>query len=304
MGLIDTISSGLQLPVPLIGNVVRKASYAYKEYRIPKIKGGYHLIHHPSKELKALQRWLLRNIVTKWPVHNAAFAYREGRGIKGNASMHVKSRYLLRMDFENFFPSITWEDIDFYLRSKPPGTEGWSDVDRDLFLQIVCRKRCLVIGAPTSPAVSNALCFELDKRLSTKSEAEDVVYTRYADDLFFSTAQRDILGKFPKIVSEEVNAIRCPANLRVNMEKTRHASKRGRRQVTGLVLSSDGRIALGRYRKRYIRRQLYRLDQLSLKERNELSGLIAYAMSVETDIINDLILKFGQERVAKARNPK
>jgi RNA-directed DNA polymerase len=302
MALVEAMSSSLQLPTDLILRIARKASHAYKEYKIPKRDGGHRLIHHPSRELKALQRWLLRNIVSKWPVHPAAFAYRKGIGIKGNASMHVKSRYLLRMDFEDFFPSITAKDIDFYLKSKPPETQDWKAEDRRLFMQLVCRKECLTIGAPTSPALSNALCHELDCRLSAKSEAEGVVYTRYADDLFFSTTRRDSLASFPQTVTAEVSAIKCPGNLKVNPRKTRHASKKGRRQVTGLVLSSDGRIALGRSRKRYIRRQVHRLDQLTTKERSNLAGLIAHAMSIEPDIINSLILKFGPDRVEKARS--
>ena len=302
MALAEAISSSLQIPTTLIWRMARKASKAYMQYRILKKNGEYRLIHHPSRPLKALQRWLLRNIISQWPVHNAAFAYRQNRGIKGNASSHVKSRYLLRMDFEDFFPSITSEDIDFYLKRKPPGTEDWIDEDRDLFLRIVCRQQRLTIGAPTSPALSNALCYELDCRLTSRSSTENVVYTRYADDLFFSTVGKDILASFPPIVIQEVKSLQCPANLKVNIAKTRHSSKKGRRRVTGLVLTSDGRISLGRSRKRYIRRQIHLLNQLSLKERGQLAGLIAYAMSIEPGIIKALIQKFGPNRVAEARN--
>ena len=206
------------------------------------------------------------------------------------------------MDFQDFFPSITSQDIQFYLNKKPPGTDDWSGEDQDLFLNIVCHHKRLVIGAPTSPALSNALCFELDNRLTSRSLAENVVYTRYADDLFFSTVRKDILASFPQIVTQEVNSLQCPANLKVNTAKTRHASKKGRRRVTGLVLTSDGRISLGRSKKRYIRRQIHLLNQLSQKERSQLAGLISYAMSIEPDIIDALIQKFGPDAVAEARN--
>ena len=102
MALLDQMSAGLLLPAPLLRGIARKASHAYKEYQIPKRAGGQRTIHHPSKELKALQRWLVHNVVSAWPMHGAAYAYRVGRNIRDNAAQHATSNYLLRLDLRHF----------------------------------------------------------------------------------------------------------------------------------------------------------------------------------------------------------
>ena len=67
------------------------------------------MIHHPARELKTLQRWLLRRVISDFPVHSAAVAYRNGVTIWDNALAHVRNHFLLRMDLTDFFPSITFE---------------------------------------------------------------------------------------------------------------------------------------------------------------------------------------------------
>ena len=301
MSLVHQISRDLQLPVPLIRGLAKRASHAYKVYRIRKHTGGFREIHHPSRELKAVQRWLLREVISSWTVHAAAHAYREGVGILKNASAHVHSRYLLRMDLLNFFPSITSDDLQLFLDDRPALTEDWDEADRGFFIQVTCRRGCLTIGAPTSPALSNALCSRLDDRLAAVCARIDATYTRYADDLFFSSTKRDVLREIPEQVEMILDELPFPLGLKVNRRKTRHSSKKGRRLVTGLVLSSAGSVSVGRGRKRFIRRQIHRLELLTEAEKSELAGLIAFAMSVEPDLVNQLIIKYGPGRVAEAR---
>ena len=86
------------------------APHRYKVYNIPKRNSSKsRTIAHPSRELKFIQRLLIRDFGGTLRVHNSAFAYRKGKSIKDNALQHLKSHYLLKMDFQNFFPSITPE---------------------------------------------------------------------------------------------------------------------------------------------------------------------------------------------------
>ena len=158
------------------------------------------------------------------------------------------------------------------------------------------------MGAPTSPALSNAICFELDAQLTALAEELNATYTRYADDLFFSTNHRDVLGQVEARVSDILGALECPAGLRLREDKTRHSSRKGRRRVTGLILGSDGHVHLGRSRKRFIRRQIHRWDDLTPLERRQLAGLIAFAISIDADFANALILKYGREAIDTVRN--
>lgn len=301
MKLLDVISEGLGLPQSYLLRLASRASHAYKTYTVPKRTGGHREIHHPARPLKAVQRFLVIEFLNQWPVHDAAMAYRSGRSILDNAARHAESHFLLRVDLASFFNSITANDIDSYLRSRAAGTEDWDNCDRSLFASFVCRWDRLTVGAPTSPALSNALCFDLDTRLETFAAHHRAKYTRYADDLFFSTRTKNLLAAFPREIARQLEELEVPDQLKINNSKTRHSSRRGRRRVTGLTLGSRGEITIGRRRKRFIRRQLHRYEDLSIEERRELAGLLAFARSIEPDLINALILKYGSELLCRAR---
>lgn len=304
MALIEQMSRGLAMPPAYLRAWSAKARHAYKEYTIRKRTGGLRTIHHPAKPLKALQRWLLRNVIVHWPVHEAATAYREGLGIKANARRHAANGFLLRMDLEDFFPSLATDDIITYLESKPEATVDGNERDRRFFVAIVCRGDRLTIGAPTSPALSNALLYLLDCRISEVVGNREVVYTRYADDLFFSTSRPNVLREIERDVRKLVSESVLPAGLQINETKTRHLSRKHKRTVTGLVLGSRGEVTIGRKRKRMIRTMIYQLDGLSPEERSYLRGLLAFARDVEPDFINSLVIKYGRHRVFEAAGIK
>jgi RNA-directed DNA polymerase len=262
--LIERMANELGLPVPL-ESLARAASHEYKGYRIAKRGGGSRQIHHPSRRLKALQRWLLTEIVEPLPVHPAAMAYRKQVSIFDNAKIHASSRFLLRMDFQDFFRSITAEDIIRYIRERGALFTTWSPIDVLAFCGLVCRKWVLTIGAPTSPALSNALCYELDAQLRSLCDKRGVIYTRYADDLFFSTQTPNLLRQLEGEVEEIVSALVVPANLKLNRRKTRHSSRRGARRVTGVVLGSDGQAYIGRKLKRKIRALVHKFESLDIQ---------------------------------------
>src|SRR5208283_4977216 len=101
--LLDRMETELGLPRAWIAFTAKIASHAYKEYFVTGRSGNRRIVHHPSRPLKALQRWLLRKIVHSLPIHSATTAYELGRGILTNAKQHVGARFLLRMDFMEFF---------------------------------------------------------------------------------------------------------------------------------------------------------------------------------------------------------
>jgi RNA-directed DNA polymerase len=298
--IIERMARELGLTAHYIENFARGASHAYKVYAISKRTGGTRTIHHPSRPLKALQRWFLAAVVDLLPMHPAATAYRKHRSILDNARPHAESGYLLRMDFTNFFPSITQADLAKYIAERPSWFSGWTPSDIDTFCGIVCRKSVLTIGAPTSPALSNALCYDMDSLIAALSIKNDVTYTRYADDLFFSTKQAGVLRPFEGDVRKVVADLTLPANLKVNPGKTRHSSKKRARRVTGIVIGSDGKTHVGRSLKRKIRALVYRLDSLDELARGSLAGMIAYVTGFEPDFINTLIAKYGLATVQRA----
>ena len=301
--LIERIGHELGLPERFLASLAKTASFRYKTYTIAKRRGGTREIHHPAKPLKAIQRWILANILPKLPVHAAAMAYRRGISIQDNAKIHSTSRYLLRMDFQDFFPSITDKDIQNYVAKLPTYFSGWNERDIELFCRFVCRRHVLTIGAPTSPSLSNALCYDLDERLTTISAQSQCRYTRYADDLFFSTTLPNVLKVIESVVVDVCKELPIPASLIVNPEKTRHSSKRARRRVTGIILSSDGTTSVGRNVKRQIRALVHKYAEIDYTAKLRLAGLISYVAGVDPEFVNSLIKKYGPTLIADVRKP-
>jgi RNA-directed DNA polymerase len=300
--ILEKMSNQLSLPPTYINRLVRIASYQYKRYEIPKKAGGTRTILHPSKRLKALQRWLLANVIEAWPVHPAAMAYRKGQTILDNAKVHAQSKYLLRMDLHNFFPSLKIQDMREYARKRPGLFADWVGEDFDSFCRLIFKDGQLTIGAPTSPGISNALCFDLDVAISALCQSHGVAYTRYADDFFFSTREKGVLVKLQSEVEALVPDVLIPAGLQLNRTKTRHSSKKTARRVTGIVIGSDELVHVSRQKKRQVRSQVHRLGTLSPKERASLAGMISYIRGFEPDFMNTLILKYGFDQATKARD--
>ena len=101
--------------------LVRSAPHRYKTYPIPKRKAGeFRIIAQPAREVKALQYWVMHHVLSRFAVHPAATGYREGLNIADNALRHVKSRFLLKLDFKDFFPSIKAHDFRQYIEKRAP----------------------------------------------------------------------------------------------------------------------------------------------------------------------------------------
>nr|WP_256228305.1 retron St85 family RNA-directed DNA polymerase [Variovorax sp. YR750] len=267
-------------------SIVRTAPIRYKVFYIPKRSGGLREVAQPAREVKAIQRWLMAHFGPLLPLHEAATAYRPGASIKNNALRHVDSDYLLKMDFRNFFPSILMTDIIRHLKIH---CGQQYDASAIKLIAYVCTwapgrqgPLRLCIGAPSSPLLSNSVMFDFDTQLSSVAAADGVRYTRYADDLALSVCRSGALKNYPSLVSKIVADLKYP-QLKLNEGKTVFASRAGRRVVTGVTLTADHQLSIGRTRKREIRAMYHRmvLGKLSAEEQRELAGLIAFADDIE-----------------------
>jgi RNA-directed DNA polymerase len=299
--LKERLANELLLSPGFIELISNTASYRYKRYEIPKARGGKRTIYHPAKELKALQRCLLGAVICRLPVQPAAAAYLKGRNIADHAMRHRRCRFLLRVDLRDFFESITSSDIERHLRHFSEFLPSdWEEADFDFLTTLVCRRSRLTVGSVTSPAISNTVCWHLDHELTALAERRALRYSRYADDLYFSAAEPNVLASTVTDVKLVLADLPYP-RLSVNDAKTRHMSHKGRMSVTGIVLPSDASttVSVGRARKRAIRSLIYKWDALAPMERLRVQGMLANARSVEPDLINRLILKYGTTLLTK-----
>jgi len=174
--IIKRIAINTGLNREYLHKVVRSATHRYRRYRIKKRSGGWRTIDHPAAELKLLQSWLVEHSLRYLPVHESVYSYRIGIGISDHAKIHQKQSYLLRVDFQDFFPSITGADVDILLKLWGDSLPfPLSQEDRTIIRSIVCRKDRLTIGAPSSPVLSNAVLYEFDEHWFNKSKKNNTV---------------------------------------------------------------------------------------------------------------------------------
>lgn len=278
--------------------VITTAPLRYKVFTVPKRNGERRLLAQPAREVKAMQYWILGHLRPLLPVHSAVTAYEVGTSIRENARRHAAGNFLLKMDFSNFFPSILATDFKQHLIRH--GAASFSEAEHDMLSRILfwAPNRApplrLCIGAPTSPFISNTILYDFDSEVAAACAEIDVTYTRYADDLAFSTLRRNVLYQIPDMVREKLAGLIYP-RLQVNGRKTIHASKRTLRKITGIVITPKGVLSVGRDRKRLVRAMYHRasLGQLDAKQLEVLRGQIAYIVSIEPDFEERLISSIG-----------
>lgn len=284
-------------------SLAQTASKRYKVYTIPKRIGGERLIEHPSRELKAIQRWLVRAVFARFPVHEVATAYRRGSGIRANAERHRYARFTNRYDFKDFFPSFSAGRVRLFIyeQTKVLGMEV-SDQDLDFVVSIVCRHGRLTIGAPSSPAITNAMMFEFDQRMHQECEKRGLIFTRYADDIFVSSGEAGQLESVGQIIAKCKRGI-PHLSLRLNQSKTARLSKKYRRSVTGVVITPQHTLSIGRGRKREIKSLIHQWikGELDGQRISYLRGLFAFAIDIEPDFEDRLVRKYGADEIARLR---
>ena len=195
---------------------------------IKKKNGGERTLNIPAVSLRIIQRWILDKILKNMYISQYAMGFCKNKSIVTNAKYHLGKTCVINVDLKDFFPSITQKQIFniFYYY-------GYTiDVSYMLSRLCTCEGR-LPQGAPTSPCLSNIVCLKLDKRLSEVSKRFKAEYTRYADDITFSS-NSDISNILP-IVKEIIQN----EGFHLNEKKTRILFKHQKQEVTGLLVNGN-----------------------------------------------------------------
>ncbi|WP_434996688.1 retron St85 family RNA-directed DNA polymerase [Pectobacterium brasiliense] len=287
---------------------LENAPSKYKVYKIAKRTGGFRIIAQPVKALKVYQRAFLQ--LYNFPVHGSAMAYQEGKSIRDNALMHARNPYLLKTDLEDFFNSITpdifWKCVELSSADAPQfSVEDRRYVEKILFWQPAKRSKRLMlsVGAPSSPVISNFCLLEFDKLISHECRELGIVYTRYADDLTFSSRIPGVLSPLPAMIEQLLKKL-YKSKLRLNRSKTIFSSMAHNRHVTGVTLNNEGELSLGRERKRYIKHLInqYKYDAIDESDKAYLIGLLAFASHIEPAFILRMNDKYSTELMDRLRS--
>jgi retron-type reverse transcriptase len=217
------------------------ANTLYRRFTIPKKSGGKRIIEAPVNELRDAQREILYDVIYKHAPSKWCHGFRKARDIVTNAVPHVGAEIVLNIDLKDFFHQFDRTSVEkWFIGSAKvqPEIAGY-------YADIVTKDGLLPMGAPTSPALSNLLSTGLDFHITNFLKGRDIVYTRYADDLTFSSkTEKDTL---PKIIPQ-IKRICKEHGVPVN-EKKVHIMRRGRRmEVTGVVVNEKVNIPRTFYR--------------------------------------------------------
>ena len=214
----------------------------YVEFEVAKARGGTRRIAAPRAELRRVQRAILDQILARVPLHDACHGFVPGRSTVTNARPHRGAALVLKLDLKDFFPTVHFRRVAGVFRSLGYGAE----VASTLAALTTYRPKLpdgkvvwpgmLPQGAPTSPALANLACRRLDRRLAQLAAKVGAVYTRYADDLTFSFAQRPELriGRllwWIDAICEQEGFLERP-------DKRRILRANHQQRVTGLVVNA------------------------------------------------------------------
>jgi RNA-directed DNA polymerase len=213
-------------------------SHNYHLRVLPKSGGAIRLIEAPKPRLKEVQRKILAEILEKIPPHPFVHGFLKGRSIKTFVAPHVSQRVVLKMDLEDFFPSISGPRVQALYR-----TMGYPEAVADMLGGIcttvapreygIYSRPHLPQGAPTSPALANLCAYRVDCRLAGLAKSAGAVYTRYADDLAFSGGEE--FERCAERFSIHVAAILHEDGFSVHHRKTRIMRQSVRQHLAGLV---------------------------------------------------------------------
>ena len=208
-------------------------------------KGKVREITAPSLALKSMQRWVLNNILAKLDVSAYAHGFIKNRSIKTNATLHMHHDYVLCMDIEDFFPSISRNTVVRVFTHT-----GYSKSAASALADLCCYQETLPQGAHTSPYLANIIFYQIDEQLALLAREYGAIYSRYADDLTFSSnTPLDHL-------SDTVCTVLRQNEFRVNSQKTKLFLPGQPKRITGLIVQ-NGSVRIPRYFKRSLKQEIY-----------------------------------------------
>ena len=217
----------------------RRRVLMYKEFEIPKRTGGTRRITAPVGKLKDIQKCIAIILSPYYLVPDCVHGFVEGRSVATNASKHIERNYVLNIDLKDFFPTITYTRVMKALMELGFNEEVSDTIARlctiplwDESSQML--RNALPQGSPASPLLSNIVCSSLDQRLMALAKRFGLTYSRYADDITFSS-NHSVYAKDSAFLQELEDIVKS-SGFKINEKKTRLQKKGSRQEVTGLIV--------------------------------------------------------------------
>lgn len=291
----------------------------YIQFNIAKGSGKVRTITAPDRRLKILQQKLAPLLDQLYRVRNPVHGFVPQRSVKTNAEAHGRRRFILNLDLKDFFPTITEKRIVGLLESL-----GINNRVSEIVARLCCNMGQLPQGAPTSPVLSNMICFRLDTDLLLIAKKSRAIYTRYADDITFSSYQPlsplfegtlPTAGRFSTdLLAPDMRGAIISNGFTLHPDKAHYADRNSRRMVTGVKINAG--LNVDRRYVRRIRAILHSVEKLGVVDAQakyssgggrgnldaHLRGKIAYVAHLkgQTDpVVRSLAQRYNKSFAAK-----
>lgn len=258
-----------------IWSMLSRPNKHYRTFSIPKGKGvPPRVIRAPKVGLKAIQTWLSAQWTRKYNHHESSFGFVPGRSHAHAAKRHLKAKWVVSVDIENFFPSILQARATNALHKL-----GYKDIEGTSVLSsLVCLDGALTQGSPASPILSNIVLRDLDEKLELLAQRFDATFTRYADDIVFSGGGEKPDTLLANLISEVTDD-----GWTISDDKIYSATSPSRLKVHGLLVHGNAvRLTKG-YRNR-IRayRHLLSHNKISSDDLPSILGHVSYSNFIDS----------------------
>jgi RNA-directed DNA polymerase len=278
-------------PKLIFSMTLNPAKY-YRKFQLKKKSGKTRIISAPKTYLKSVQWWILDNILNKVSFEDVVTGFVRGRGVVFNANVHFGSKHLYNTDLEEFFPNISSDKVFLLWKDF-----GYPDEVCKQLTNLCTLSDGLPQGAPTSPVLANLACRELDVRLSELSANMGIKYSRYADDMTFSSHSY-IDADF----KDRVNDIIRDCGFSENLKKRRFRGPGQRLEVTGIVINEVRQYPRAwRKRARAVFHQAKMRPDSDERRFNEISGYFGALSCLGLDVGHPLMVS-GKQALDSMKN--
>ncbi|EEX4895660.1 RNA-directed DNA polymerase [Salmonella enterica subsp. enterica serovar Brandenburg] len=283
---MDDLSHALRLPKEVILKFSFNNDKYYHRVEMKKKTGGIRHIESPLRELKAIQRWVLRTILEKLSPSVYAKGFVRGKSILDNAKPHEGNQYVLNLDLQDFFTNVKASHVYTLFKNI-----GYNNNIAFILTSFCTKGGYLPQGAPTSPALSNLVCLRLDHRISTYCKKRALTYTRYADDLCISGNKILILQKASYLIKDII----CNEGFIINSKKEKFLGPKVRREVTGLTVTP--KITISKKNYCIYRKRIYDLVRNNIPNKYEIiEGILSFVKSIDKDKEKKLSIFYQKQK--------
>lgn len=252
-----TIYDVLKFNPFIIKKILANKDKYYKIFIIKQRNGKTRQITAPVRELKVLQKNILKSLLEKMEYSKFAKAYTKQKSIKDNANFHQKQALVICLDIKNFFDNIHFNSVKDVFQKISIG-------EAEILAEICTYHGKLPQGGVTSPYLSNLIMEPIDKKISNFCFKYDLNYTRYADDITISThlLSKNERERFVKLVIENINNILSEYSFTLNEKKIKVQYAYQQQRVTGIIVNNTMQVPK-EYRMK-IRQEIYYIKKYGL----------------------------------------